>query len=112
MSATRKAAGSTAPDRTPEARKTASVPAKVVQLFRHCGYLRTPPPAGSREPDVPGSHRGYEVRFMAHSLEECQKIVRLLKACHIKPGKPFGKGRHWRVPVYGRTLFFALQEVE
>jgi hypothetical protein len=110
--ATKKATSSIAPDRIPEAGKAPSVPAKVVELFKHCGYLRTPPSVGSHEPGRAGSHRGYEVRFMAHNRDECQKIVRLLKACRIKPGKPFNKGRQWRVPVYGRTLFLALQETE
>jgi len=108
--ATKKATGSIAADRIPERRMTASVPAKVVELFKQCGYVRTPPSVGPGEPGRAGSHHGYEVRFMAHNRDECQKIVRLLKTCGIKPGKPFNKGRQWRVPVYGRTLFFALQE--
>lgn len=108
MANTKKATSSIAP----EAGKTAQVPAKVIRLFRQCGYLRTPPASSHNGHDRAGGHRGYEVRFMAHSREECQKIVRLLKACRIDPGKPFNKGQQWRVPVYGRRLFVALQETK
>jgi hypothetical protein len=90
--------------------RVARVSAKVAKLFKECGYLRTPP--GLREDGHArvGGHRGYEVRFIAHSRLECQRIVRLLKACHIETGRPFNKGQQWRVPVYGRELFVALKD--
>ncbi len=107
---TKKATNLIAPERAPDAGRMAMVPAKIRKLFKHCGYLRTPPADAHNGHDRTGGHRGYEVRFMAHSRDECQKIVRLLKACRIDPGKPFNKGQQWRVPVYGRKLFVALQD--
>jgi hypothetical protein len=106
----KKAMSPITPERAPEPGRTAVVPAKVRKLFKHCGYLRTPPDSAPNGHDRTGGHRGYEVRFMAHSRDECQKIIRMLKACRIDPGKPFNKGQQWRVPVYGRRLFVALQE--
>lgn len=87
-----------------------SLSAEVVRLFRRCGYLRQPPKLKGEADEAFVSHRGYEVRFMAHSRDECLKIVRTLKASRIKPGKPFNKGRQWRVPVYGRQVFLAIKD--
>lgn len=91
-------------------RKAVRVSAKVRQLFKQCGYLRTPPKSPENGNVREGGHRGYEVRFMAHSRQECHKIVALLKECHIPYGKPFNKGQQWRIPVYGRGIFAALKD--
>lgn len=83
----------------------------VIALFRQCGYLRKPPASGAGRRAPGSAHRGYEVRFMAHSRAECQEIVRTLKASNIRPGRPFHTANQYRVPVYGRELFEALSAI-
>jgi len=75
--------------------------AALRQLAREYGdraYLRQAPDRKA----APGTHRGYEVRFIAHSAAERDAIVRLLREAGIAPGKPFATGKAWRVPVYGK----------
>jgi hypothetical protein len=88
--------------------KEPPVSVDIVRLFKRCGYLRAAPEPRTNGNGSGSGHRGYEVRFMAHSREECQRILRMLKASHIGPGKPFNKGHQWRIPVYGRDVFMAL----
>ncbi len=104
-----KASVETASDLRHRTAKPGRVSGKVVRLFKQCGYLRTPPDAKQNGHPRASGHRGYEVRFMAHSRDECHKIVQLLKANHIETGKPFNKGQQWRVPVYGHDLFVTLR---
>lgn len=108
---TRKPSGGVAVERGSRTAKALHVSTKLVKLFKQCGYLRTPPDARENGNLRVGGHRGYEVRFMAHSRDECQKIVQVLQGCHVETGKPFNKGRQWRVPVYGRELFAALRDL-
>ena len=105
----RKSFAESASERGRRTAKAVRVPAKVMRLFKQCGYLRTPPADRQNGHAPEGGHRGYEVRFMAHSRDECQKIVHVLKACRIETGKPFNKGHQWRIPVYGREVFAALK---
>jgi len=61
------------------------------------GYVRGSPDRRAQ----PRTHRGYEVRFIAHSAAERDEIVALLREAGEAPGKPFATGKAWRIPVYG-----------
>jgi len=39
---------------------------------------------------------------VAGSNSELRLIRQLLKECGFRPGRPFMKGRQYRVPIYGR----------
>ena len=55
------------------------------------------------ERDGPRKYRkGDEIRFTAKSHRELADLQRLLRRAGIKPGRPFSKGRQYRLPVYGR----------
>ena len=60
-------------------------------------YVRRRPDRKSQ----PSTHRGFEVRFIAHSAAERDEILSLLRAAGETPGKPFVTGKCWRVPLYG-----------
>ena len=61
------------------------------------GYVRGSPDRKAQ----PRTHRGYEVRFIAHSAAERDEILALLREAGEAPGKPFATGKAWRIPVYG-----------
>lgn len=46
--------------------------------------------------------KGDEIRFAAQSRAELGVIRQLLRRAGFKPGKPFEKGKQYRLPVYGR----------
>ena len=71
--------------------------------YARSGYVRTPP-----QMDDPGTHRGYELRFTADSRQHCEVIAAALDTLGVLAGKPFIKGRLYRVPVYGREQVFDL----
>ncbi len=62
------------------------------------GYLRSAPDRRHSN-----THRGYELRFSALSIEEMDAIVGHLRALGVEPGRPFAKGSNWRIPIYGKT---------
>lgn len=72
------------------------------ESYARNGYLRTAPPRQS------GTHRGYELRFTASTVEERDTIVECLEAIGFDPGRPFAKANAWRVPVYGKAKVDAL----
>jgi hypothetical protein len=76
---------------------------KVIQFlaraFWRNGYFRTPRDPKGRS----GGHRGYELRFSALTASERDEIVEHLEALGFHPGRPFQKGPHWRIPVYGKA---------
>lgn len=61
-------------------------------------YLRGAPNRKAQ----PRTHRGYEIRFIAHSAAARDQILALLREAGEAPGKPFATGGAWRVPVYGK----------
>jgi hypothetical protein len=74
------------------------------RFYDRNGYMRSPP-----DPSLfPRPHRGYELRFSALEDGECDEIVGLLRRLGVVPGKPFAKGPHWRIPIYGKEQVEAL----
>ena len=71
---------------------------RLARAYRDQVYLRGSPNRKAK----PRTHRGYEVRLIAHSAAERDDIVALLRAAGENPGKPFVTGDCWRVPVYGQ----------
>ncbi len=61
-------------------------------------YLRSAPDRKAE----PRTHRGYELRFIAHSAAERDELLSLLREAGETPGKPFATGGAWRIPVYGK----------
>jgi hypothetical protein len=76
------------------------VVAQLKDLYERQGYIRGQKTA-RRNPGSRAYHKGYEARFIAHSLKELREVRRILKAAKLKPGRPFKKGNQWRQPVYG-----------
>jgi hypothetical protein len=70
----------------------------LARAFSKNGYFRSPRDPRGRS----GGHRGYELRFSALTAAERDAIVEHLEALGIRPGRPFQKGPHWRIPVYGK----------
>jgi hypothetical protein len=77
---------------------------ELARYFAANGYYRGRP---ARQ----GTHRGYECRLAARDKEERDVIVDLLKRAGIPAGKPFAKGKQWRIPVYGKEVLSLLQRV-
>lgn len=69
---------------------------ELKQLFERSGYARSPRPL-----DDPTGHRGYEMRFGIATPEELDRVRFLLDTIEVQYGKPFLKGKMWRLPVYG-----------
>lgn len=67
------------------------------RFYRRNGYVRGVPDR-DESPDI---HRGYELRFSALDRKELETILSLLHAAGIRPGRPFRKKTHYRIPVYG-----------
>jgi hypothetical protein len=78
---------------------------KVVEqlagFFRRNGYVRRP--NLDRRLAAPRRYKkGYEIRLVAQTLTELQRIRRLLRAAGFEPGRAFAQAGHWRQPLYGR----------
>jgi hypothetical protein len=74
---------------------------QLVEFFHERAYIRWQNPQRF-EKDRPQYKKGDEVRFIAYSKRELAVIARLLRAAGFKPGRPFVKGRQFRLPLYGR----------
>lgn len=46
--------------------------------------------------------KGYEIRFVAHSIDELNELCSNIQAVGLKSGRPFAKSRRWILPIYGR----------
>jgi hypothetical protein len=73
---------------------------RLTALFRSNGYIRGQNP-NKRDLGRRKYHKGYEVRFIAHSAAELKRIRRLLRSAGFAVGRPFKKGNQWRQPLYG-----------
>lgn len=75
---------------------------KLGYFFRRNGYTRW---QLRRRVEKDGSQlykKGDEIRFVANAAGELTVIRRLLRAAGFRPGRPFVKGRQYRLPIYGR----------
>lgn len=85
--------------------------AELAELFRRNGYLRRQSSARVRRDGWDRYKKGDEIRFVANSREELRRIEALLRKVGFRPGRPFAKGRQFRLPVYGRNAVAALVEL-
>lgn len=71
------------------------------RVFKERGYCRMPD-VERREAEGSVSYRkGYEVRLPCSSKAEAGRVVKMIEAVGLKPGKPFAKGSGFAVPIYG-----------
>jgi len=69
--------------------------------FKDRGYCRMPD-IKRREAEGSASYRkGYEVRLPCDSKAEAGRVVKMIQAVGLNPGKPFAKGSGFAVPIYG-----------
>lgn len=86
---------------------------QLAALFRRNGYVRRQDPRRRARDGYWGYKKGDEVRLVANSAAELRRIRMLLRRAGFTPGRPFAKGRQWRLPLYGREVvarFLALIE--
>jgi hypothetical protein len=70
--------------------------------FRRNGYVRRQNPERLRREGSGGYKKGDELRLTAQDEHELQCIEALLRRAGFRPGRPFVKGRQYRLPIYGR----------
>lgn len=75
----------------------------LAECYRRNGYLRWQNEKRLAHEPYGSYKKGYELRLVAVSGDEYQRIVATLKMLGFKPGAAFSKGRQKRVPIYGRT---------
>ena len=47
--------------------------------------------------------KGYEIRFVLETEQECDYVRELLYEADLKPGSPFKKSKQIILPVYGKA---------
>jgi hypothetical protein len=71
-------------------------------IFRRNGYVRRQNPVRVMEEGWREYRKGDELRLTAGSTGELRLLRQLLRQAGFTPGRPFVKGRQFRLPVYGR----------
>jgi len=71
-------------------------------LFERNGYARQQNSDRVSKEGFEKYKKGDEIRLTAKSKQELSQIRSLLQQAGFKPGKPFIKGRQYRLPIYGR----------
>jgi hypothetical protein len=72
------------------------------RYFRRNGYVRRQNPRRLAQEGYLGYKKGDEVRLTAQDEQELHGIQELLMRAGFRPGRPFLKGRQYRLPIYGR----------
>jgi len=72
------------------------------RYFRRNGYVRRQNPQRLAREGYMGYKQGDEVRLTAQNELELHRMRALLARAGFHPGRPFGKGRQNRLPIYGR----------
>ena len=80
----------------------AEVTRELGRYFRRNGYVRRQNPKRLSREGYLGYKKGDEVRLTAHDQQELLRIKALLRRAGFRPGRPFLKGRQYRLPIYGR----------
>ncbi len=73
----------------------------LAYFFRRNGYVRLPDKKLRKELGQKYK-KGYEVRLVANSQEELNKMRQLLMRVGFRPGKPFQKRKQFVQPIYGK----------
>lgn len=84
-------------------RAPADVRRELGRYFRRNGYVRRQNPERLAREGYMGYKKGDEVRMTAQDKRELHRIERLLIRGGFRPGRPFVKGRQYRLPIYGRA---------
>lgn len=78
-----------------------NVGAELAAYFSRNGYVRWQDRAKLSREGYMGYKKGSEVRLTAANRKELAHVRRLLKQAGFAPGRPFLKGRQYRLPIYG-----------
>lgn len=78
-----------------------NVGAELAAYFSRNGYVRWQDRAKLSREGHSGYKKGSEVRLTAANRKELARLRRLLKQAGFTPGRPFLKGRQYRLPIYG-----------
>lgn len=88
------------PDATP--RPSPETIRELKRFFRRNGYVRQQNPERLALEGYADYKKGDEVRLTAQDEQELEVIRELLGRAGFRPGRPFEKGRQYRLPIYGR----------
>ncbi len=87
-----------------------SAEVQLTQLFCRNGCLRLPNETRQQEGHAKYK-KGYEVRLVAYSKTELNKIRRLLRQTGFDLGNPYQKGPRMVQPVYGKEAAAKFGEI-
>ncbi len=82
-------------------RALAEVTSELGRYFKRNGYVRRQNPKRLARDGSMGYKKGDEVRLTAQDEQELLRLEALLRRAGFRPGRPFAKGRQYRLPVYG-----------
>lgn len=81
-------------------RQTAA--SRLAGFYRRNGFVRRQDQQRIEKEGCARYKKGDEIRLVAESTQELALIRRLLREEGFEPGRPFVKGRQYRLPIYGR----------
>lgn len=87
----------------PESGSLTSTIRELARFFRRNGYIRYQKQERLTREGYMGYKKGDEVRMTAQNLPELEGIRQLLMRAGFTPGRPFVKGKQYRLPIYGRA---------
>jgi hypothetical protein len=71
------------------------------RFFLRNGYVRVPN-AARREAEKSDYKKGWEVRLVARTEKEAERIAERARSLGFRPGNTFAKAGQFVVPLYGR----------
>lgn len=83
-------------------RVAADIRRELGRYFKRNGYVRRQNPERLASEGYWGYKKGDELRLTAQDEAELHHLQDLLKRAGFRPGRPFVKGRLYRLPIYGR----------
>ena len=89
----------------------ADVASHLAWFFHRNGYVRRYDPLRRKLLGAQSYKKGYEVRLVANSTEELERIGQLLREAGFRPGAPFGHAQQHRLPIYGREAVSRFLEI-
>lgn len=75
---------------------------ELAAFFDRNGYVRCP---NASQHEAKGSQlykKGYEIRLVANSRNELNRIRKFLREAGFRPGAPFAKANQFGQPIYGK----------
>ena len=85
--------------------------AELAERFQRNGYIRRQNTEHLKQVGYMLYKKGFEIRLIAHSVNELHHIQFLLQVLDFTISKPFSVANHFRQPIYGReqvTRFLSL----